>query len=107
VEVDKTNKTYTVKRLAYTLYDPLSPDPFHPIILSQEDEETLLSNVPFDPKSWLHDEVTVSPDPFSITFTPSGTVQMSEPIGIIEIRGYHVRYEIKIYKAGQIDLFQP
>jgi hypothetical protein len=63
-------------------------------------------DAPFDPRNWLNEVLTVSPDPFSITFTPSGTVQMSVPISSIEVRGYHVGYEIKIYKAGQIDLFQ-
>jgi hypothetical protein len=88
------------------LYDPLSPDPFHPIILSVEEEETLLLNVEFDTRNWLKDELEVSPDPFSIIFTPSGTIEMSEPTGSVKIRGYHVGYEIKLYKAGQIDLFR-
>ncbi len=89
------------------MFDPLSPDPFHPNVLDLEKGETLLLNVPFDPKNWLNEELTVSPDPFSIIFTPSGTVQIKDvPLGSVEIRGYHVGYAIRMYKAGQVDLFQ-
>lgn len=106
MEIDTTNKTYSVTLEAYTLYDPLSADPFHPRILSQEEAQNLVVNDPFDPRDWL-DAVISSPDPFVVTFTPSGTVQMlSVAIGSIRIEGYNYKFEIKIYKAGQIDMFR-
>lgn len=106
MEIDTTNKTYSVTLEAYTLYDPLSADPFHPKILSQEEPQNLTVDYPFDPRNWL-DGLTGSPDPFVVSFTPSGTVQMlSVAIGSIRIEGYGYKFEIKIYKAGQIDMFR-
>ncbi|MBD3306214.1 prepilin-type N-terminal cleavage/methylation domain-containing protein [candidate division KSB3 bacterium] len=104
--LDHTAKTYTVKRMAYTLYDPLSADPVNPDILNQEAGATLLANVPIDPNGWLTEGIRVSPDPFKLVFSPTGLVDIdSVVVASIELEGRHIGYEIEVYKAGQIDVF--
>ncbi len=101
--IDAQAKTYSVTRLAYTLYDPLSPDLFHPNILNTEEAEMLLAATPFDQGDWLSQGVEISPDPFTITFTPSGTIIIPSVVtASVKLNGEHVGYEIVLYKGGQI-----
>ncbi len=110
---DSGDPTYSVQRLAYTLYDPLSADPYHPEILSEEEAEVLLSDVVIDTGHWLADvdPVILNSDTdlttLDLTFTPSGTAQVAGVVvASIKLQGDRMGYEIKIYKAGQIDLFR-
>lgn len=103
VDIDAVNKTYTVTRDAFILYDPLSPDLTHPIILNTEAAEMLQANKPFDEFNWLANGVEVAPDPFTVTFTPSGTTHISNVIiASVELKGEYVGYKIALYRAGQI-----
>ncbi len=105
MQIDEQNKTYTTTQLAYTLYDPLSPDLFHPIILNTEGAETLQANTPFDKGDWLVEGVEISPDPFTVTFTPSGTIQIPSVVtASVKLNGEHIGYEITLYRAGQISI---
>jgi prepilin-type N-terminal cleavage/methylation domain-containing protein len=107
MQLDAQNKTYTVTRAAFTLYDPLSPDLSHPIILNKEDAEILQANVPFDQWNWLVDGVETDPASFAVTFTPSGTIQMQGVvIASVKLKGKHIGYEIELYRAGQIKFSQ-
>ncbi|PIE31784.1 hypothetical protein CSA56_17315 [candidate division KSB3 bacterium] len=104
--LDTANKTYSVSRLAYTLYDPLSSDPLHPDILNYEDGETLMTDVSYDSRDWV-ESTTVSPDPFVVTFSPSGSIQMSgAATGSVKIAGYDMEFEIHLYKVGQVYVFR-
>jgi len=103
MDIDATAKTYSVTRVAYTLYDPLSPDLFHPNILNTEPAEMLLAATPFDEGDWLDQGVEISPDPFTITFTPSGTINIPSVVtASVKLEGEHIGYEIVLYKGGQI-----
>ncbi len=105
--------TYTVQRLGYTLYDPLSSDPFNPEILNEEEAEVLLSNVAIDTGRWLADvdPVILNSDTdvtsLDLIFNPSGTVQLTGVVvASIKLQGDRIGYEIQVYKAGQVDLFR-
>ncbi len=105
LQIDEQNKTYSLTRLAFILYDPLSPDPEHPIILNTEEAETLLADEPFDRGDWLVEGVEISPDPFTVTFTPSGTIQIPSVVtASVKLKGQHIGYEIMLYRAGQISI---
>jgi hypothetical protein len=75
-------------------------------ILMKEPAQTLISNKEFDSKSWIN-EVIVSPSSFKLVFMPSGMVEIKDvAIASVQIKGEHIGYEIKVYKAGQVDLYR-
>ena len=107
VQLNAQNKTYTVTRLAFVLYDPLSSDLSHPDPLNEEDAEILQANEPFDQWNWLVNGVETAPASFAVTFTPSGTIQIQGVvIASVKLKGEHIGYEIELYRAGQIKFSQ-
>ena len=108
--IHATGKYYTVTRLAFILYDPLSSDPDHPDILNEEDAEMLVDigdpAGAIDREDWL-EAFTVNPDPLRLVFAPSGMIEITGGVvGSVTLSGYGTGYEIKIYKGGQIDIFR-
>jgi len=107
--INPEDKTYTVTRLLYQQYDPLSADQSsitHSELLYEEPEQVLESNAEIDRKGWLT-QMEVVPEDFVLVFTPSGTVFIEEvPVASVKLEGEHIGYEIQVYKGGQIDIFK-
>lgn len=106
--------SYTVTRLPYVLYDPLSADRYtaDPDVLSREyGRKVLVQDKPFDEWNWLDhktEDVVMNSDTnvntFTVTFLPSGTIQMDNGIviGRLSLKGEQIGFDIELLKAGQI-----
>lgn len=104
MDIDGTAKTYDVRLLQYTFYDPYR-------VFGGEDteaertepERTLLVGQTFDPKDGLS-----SVDPsgtLTLLFNASGTIRTGTPdVLTIALDGHDFGYTLKIYRGGQIVL---
>ena len=110
--IDMDTRTYTVKKLAYTFYDPMQLSREIEDELISEPEEVLIPNSvengSFDSVALEQIDVEVnlvpSSDPsVTLNFNPSGT--LTETV-TITLDDDIIQYKISIYKGGQITMYK-